>query len=213
MPEQIKNITGPFDDAFAGMEHRMATAPEGESSVHSGSMGGDYSLSMPGLRPHDDAARARDQRGWGARFPARTNNEEPHRRQYKLLCEDVLEHLRDLQGYIEDGVLADDASSGIAEIQQLLEEMYDCPFGQGESLKSVVVALQSQVHNVEWTPVHVKFLRAAFEYLRRRWIITGQTAAEIDDIIEEFGLDVFRGTVSDADVLVEYHLEKVVRHD
>lgn len=213
MPEQIKNITGPLDDAFGGPENGMATAREGESSVHSASMGGEYSLSMPGARPHEVGEWARRERGWGPRFPARTNNEEAARRQYELLCEDVLEQLGDLEGHIEDGVLADEASSGIAEIQRLLEEMYDCPFGQGESLKSVVVALQSQVNNAEWSLVHVKFLRAAFEFLRRRWIIIGQTVAEIDDMIEEFGLDLFRGTVSDTDVLVEYRLEKVVRHD
>jgi len=69
--------------------------------------------------------------------------------------------------------------------------------------------LQSQLNNAQWTERHVAFLRASIQHLRARWLVNDQTADEIDDLIEEFGLDPFRGTVSDSGVLVQYRIEKV----
>jgi hypothetical protein len=105
--------------------------------------------------------------------------------------------------------LRDEACGVAAEIQDLLERVYDCPFGEGESLKSVVVAIQSQLNNAEWGEKHVAFLKAVSRYLRARWVITDHAVVDVGDMIEECCLDVFRGTVSDSGMLAEYRIERI----
>lgn len=151
---------------------------------------------------------ARTERGWGSKFKPKLDDAEA-RREYRRICDSIKAEVRLLNDHVHDGYVADEAFGVIAEIQDLLETLYDFPFGEGESLKSVVVAMQSQLNNVRWTKQHVDFLTAAIQYLSVRWVVNEQTADEIDDMIEDCGLDVFRGTVSDSDVLVEYRIEKV----
>ena len=151
---------------------------------------------------------ARERRGWGQHYKPELDDAEA-RQEYRRICDSIKAEVRLLQDYVEDGYVVDEASGVVAEIQDWLETLYDCPFGEGESLKSVVVGLQSQLNNVRWTKQHVEFLTAAIHQLCVRWVVNDQTADDIDDMIEEFGLDVFRGTVSDSDVLVEYRIEKV----
>jgi hypothetical protein len=207
MSELIKNVAGASDGSLGHRESRVITEREGDSSPESGSVSADYSISMPIMRSSELALAARTKRGWGPRYQPKLD--DGARRDYKVLCEDIDEQLRQLDRYIEDGGVADEASGVVAEIQDLLERLYDCPFGEGESLKSVVVALQSQLNNSEWSDKHVEFAKTAIKYLKTRWIVSSQTADEIDDMIEEFGLDPFRGTVSASDVLVEYRLKRV----
>jgi hypothetical protein len=42
-----------------------------------------------------------------------------------------------------------------------------------------------------------------------RWVVNDQTVSEIDDMIEEHGLDPFRGTVTGENVAVRYRIEKI----
>lgn len=106
-------------------------------------------------------------------------------------------------------VIEEEASGTVAEIQDLLERLYDCLFGEGESLKSVVVVIQSQLNNAKWTTKHVSFLRSAIKFLRVRRIVNDQTVAEIGAMIEEYGLDPFRGTVTDDGFVARYRVEKI----
>ena len=97
----------------------------------------------------------------------------------------------------------------MAQVDSLLETMFDCPFGEGECLKSVVVAVQSQVNNVDWTRDIVKFLRNVMSFLRVRYVVNDQTVDEIYDMMKEQNLDPFRGSVSDRDIKTRYRLIEV----
>ncbi len=206
---KVSNPSGSFDTSLGD---RGLQDPVGEKPVNSSS----ESAAAPGQSPseidrfsREEVGRiAREIRGWGQHYKPELDAAEA-RQEYRRICDSIKAEVRLLQDYVEDGYVVDEASGVIAEIQDWLETLYDCPFGEGESLKSVVVGLQSQLNNVRWTKQHVDFLTAAIHQLCVRWVVNDQTADDIDDMIEEFGLDVFRGTVSDSDVLVEYRIEKV----
>jgi len=115
----------------------------------------------------------------------------------------------ELADYIANGRVADEGAGTIAEIASLLESMFDCPFGEGESLKSVVVAIQSQTNNAEWTRQTVEFLRDAITFLSARYVIDDQTVDELYKIMEEHALDPFRGSVSNRGIKTRYRLVEV----
>jgi len=151
---------------------------------------------------------ARYKRGWGPKYEPPVADEDGRTR-FRRLCDDLAAYVQQVDQFLADGVVADDGAGIVAEIQASLEQLYRCPFGLGESLKSVVVAIQSQVNNAIWTDRHVAFLKAVTRFLRRRYVVSKQTADEVFDMIEEYGLDPFRGSVSDTGVRVRYRLERV----
>lgn len=164
----------------------------------------------PTTIPRDSnlSARNREARCWGNCYQPKLQDADG-RLKFRRLCDDLDAEVRRLNDYVVDGELADEACGLAAEIQNLLEHLYDCPFGEGESLKSVVVAIQSQLNNAHWTASHIAFLQDVTHYLRSQWIINDEKVREIGDSIEEHGLDVFRGTVSDSGVLAKYRIEKI----
>ena len=148
--------------------------------------------------------------GWGAQYrPAIGGREE--RQQFSQICGRVLEELDELQATdcLVDGKVSDEGAGFIAEIEDLLENLFDCRFGDGESLKSVVVAIQSQVNNADWNGQVVTFLREVMAFLRARYVLNDQTVDEVYEIIKECGLDPFRGSVSDRGIKTRYRLVKV----
>lgn len=209
MSEHVKNAAGAFDSSLErGTAQTSRDQDLHRFTLESGTASEEFSIGMPSFRPRESGLRARDRRGWGSRYQPRLDDTEG-RHEFRRICDDIDEQVRQLDAHIDQGVVSDDAAGVIAEIHDLLDALYDCPFGDGESVKSVVVALQSQVNNIQWTDAHVGFLKAALQHLRVRWIVNDQTVREIDDMIEEFGLDPFRGTVSDSEVRVRYKIEKI----
>lgn len=140
---------------------------------------------------------ARRRRGWGPRFDPNLEDQDV-RSEYRRICNDLDNEVVDLRDALVGDSLPDEAAGTIAQVNDLLERLYDCPFGSGESLKAVVVAIQSQTNNIRWDARHVRFLDAVTQYLKARYVISDQTVNEVDQMIAEQGLDVFRGTVSDA---------------
>lgn len=210
MTNQVESLSATFDTPLdrGNLQEELVGGDAGIRSSESAAASGQSASEIDRFGPGEVGLRARERRGWAPNFKPKLDDAEA-RREYRRICDSIKAEARSLKDYVRDGHVADDAFGIVAEIQALLETLYDCPFGEGESLKSVVVALQSQLDNVRWTKQHVDFLSAAIQHLCVRWVVNGQTAEEIDDMIEEFGLDVFRGTVSDSDVLVEYRIEKV----
>ena len=123
--------------------------------------------------------------------------DEDARLKFATICNDLAVQIRRLRASLVSQAVPDEASDVMVEIQRLIELLYDCPFGEGECLKSVVVALQSQLNNAHWAAKHVDFLDAAIQHLRARAVVNDQTVDAVNNMIEENGLDVFRGTVSD----------------
>jgi hypothetical protein len=148
-----------------------------------------------GISPGEEERR---RLGWGPRYLPDINGRE-ERQQFSQICERVLQELDDLDAadYLADGKVSDEGAGVVAEIGSLLEQLFDCPFGEGESLKSVVVAIQSQTNNADWTSEIVAFLRDTMQFLRARYLVNDQTVDEVYQILKEHGLDRFRGSVSD----------------
>lgn len=156
---------------------------------------------------HDKAREARHKSGWGLQFVpklADTDGEKLYRR----ICEDIKAELRVAESFLVDDKLADQGYGSVAEINGHLERLYDCPWGEGESLKGVVVAIQSQTNNADWTSRHLQFLKDAIAFLLVRYTVTDDVTQKILDMVQDHELDVFRGTVSETDVRVRYRLEK-----
>ncbi len=209
MANQVNNLSGNFDTPLnRGNPRDLVGGDTGIFSSESAAAPGQSASEIDRFGPGEVGLSARDKRGWGRNYKPKLDDAEA-RREYRRICDSIKAEARLLQDHVQDGHVVDEAFGIIAEIQDLLETLYDFPFGEGESLKSVVVALQAQLNNVRWTKQHVDFLTAAIQYLSVRWVVNDQTADEIGDMVEAFGLDVFRGTVSDSDVLVEYRIEKV----
>lgn len=116
--------------------------------------------------------------------------------EFRRLCDDLRANVSELMQCVAGDELTDEAAGPIVEIEHLLERMYDCPWGEPEALKKVVVAIQSQVLNVDWTLDHARFVQNAVSFLRAQYAINSRTVDEIYGAIRQFGFDVFRGTVS-----------------
>jgi len=207
MPEHIEDVLGAPDTPRDYPAPRPVPR-EPEIYLPSASASGEHVRTMPGWEPTETGARERQKRGWGPKYQPPIEQAE-ERRRYRRICDDLDAEVRQLEQFVVGGVVSDEAVGLVAEIQNLLETLYDCPFGEGESLKSVVVAIQSQLNNAAWSEQHLAFLRGAIQHLRVRPIVNDCTAQEIHDMIEEHGLDPFRGTVSDSDCVVTYKLQRV----
>ena len=84
--------------------------------------------------------------------------------------------------------------------------MYACHWGEGENLKMVVVALQSQLNNVQWDRRHVELLKSRVRRLRTAYLIDARCVDDCYQEIEELGLNQFRGTLSEGEVRKRYRI-------
>ncbi|MGH7137944.1 MAG: hypothetical protein ACREHD_19520 [Pirellulales bacterium] len=130
-------------------------------------------------------------------------------RQFRRICDDLYEEVERLLDYVADGKVVDEGLATVAEIENHLERLYDCEWGEDECLKRMVVAIQAQLNNAKWTATHVELLRTFVPFLRVRWLINEATVSECLDMIEETGLDQFRGTLSGDGVVRRYVLQEV----
>ena len=154
--------------------------------------------------------RERERIGWGRRYSPEIVDRAA-RQEFSQVCQSVLTELNDLEAadYYVNGVVTSEGAGVVAQVGSHLETMFDSPFGEGESLKSVVVAIQSQVNNVDWTRDIVEFLRKAMSFLCVRYVVNDQTVDRIYDMMKEQNLDPFRGSVSDRGIKTRYRLIEV----
>ncbi len=186
-----------------------------QQDFNSSATGGGYALPKGQLSPRDGVSpseEARIAQAWGPRFMPDIEQRKA-REQFSLICQRIKCELDDLalsDGFV-NGRVMDHAAGVIVEIAQLLEALFDCPFGEGESLKAVVVTIQSQTNNVKWSQETVAFLKDVASFLRARYVINDQTVDEVYKIMQEHGLDPFRGSISDRDIRTRYHLVEVAQ--
>ncbi len=129
------------------------------------------------------------------------------------LCDDLLDELGNIDAFIVDNEVTDEGTAVVAEVEAILEELFDCPYGQGDSLKRVVVAVQSQVNNARWDRRHVDFLRDVFRFLRVRYLVDESSVKACYDYMRARGLDSFRGTIGEPQVVKRYRIQEVVEDD
>jgi hypothetical protein len=130
-------------------------------------------------------------------------------RAFRGLCDEILNELRQIDVFLVGDEVNDEGAAVVVEVEELLERLYNCPFGQGESLKRVVVAVQSQVNNVPWARRHVEFLKEIVRYLRVRYLVDEASVHACYEMMKARGLDPFRGTVCEPRVVKRYRLEEV----
>jgi hypothetical protein len=128
---------------------------------------------------------------------------------FRRLCDRIIEELQNIPRFLHKDVVTDEGAEVVAEVEAILEELYDCPHGQGEALKRVIVAIQSQVNNVQWEKTHADFLMDVFTFLRVRYLINDSVVAECYDMMKERGLDPFRGSVAQPLVVKRYRIEEI----
>lgn len=102
----------------------------------------------------------------------------------------------------------EDAAGNLLELEAILDELYDCGLDETDSLKALIVAIQSQVYGAGVSPGLVQFLRETFRYLRARYIIRREHVDEVFEIMEEAGLDRFRGTIAAPENAKKYQIDR-----
>ena len=134
-------------------------------------------------------------------------------RTFRRLCDRILDELGKIGPFFAGDQVSDEGVEVVAEIEALLEELYTCPHGQGEFLKRLVVAVQSQVNNADWDRRHVAFLREIVRFLRGRYLLDEGTVDACYDLMKEQGLDRFRGTICEPRAVKRYRIEEVDEND
>jgi hypothetical protein len=152
------------------------------------------------------------------RVRGRTAVEEPSREAaafpgFRRICDDIFNELSRIDGCLVNETSGAGSSGVVAEIEILLERLYDYPYGKSESLKRLVVAVQSQVNNADWDNRHVEFLRDVVHYLRVRYLVDETSVAACFNMMKARGLDPFRGTVSETRTVKKYRIEEVSSND
>lgn len=181
--------------------------PEQASRSH-GAQPATASSVVSGFGPElDSFERAREAAGWGSRFKPPIDHDKYA--SYRRICDDLNSEVATLTDFLVDGTVTEEASGVVAEIESDLERLYDCHWGEGESLKRAVIAIQSQINNARWTAKHVDFLRSAVSFLRPRYLVNDLAVDELNQMIEQHGLDQFRGSVSDSEVATRYRIERI----
>jgi hypothetical protein len=134
-------------------------------------------------------------------------------REFRKICDDIADELRRIDGFLVENSVSDEGLEVVVEIEALLEDLYDCSHGQGESLKRVVVAVQSQVNNAFWDRRHVEFLKDVVHFLRVRYLVDEATVEACYEMMKTRGLEPFRGTVLEPRVVKRFRIEEVTEHD
>ena len=134
-------------------------------------------------------------------------------RAFRCICDDIAQELSRADTFLQGDEMREEGAEIVAEVEVLLEDLYGCPYGQGECLKRVVVALQSQVGNARWDRRLVDFLKEVFGFLRVRYLIDETTVAACFDMMETHGLNPFRGTIREPRVAKKYRIQEVMERD
>ncbi|MDB5312086.1 MAG: hypothetical protein JWO38_6288 [Gemmataceae bacterium] len=206
---------------MAGKSKRVATTSDtasgpitGEDSQRVGHFRGLPTVSTPGLTTKvTDTATSllpsqSEESGGRARKPAKGGAvEDPALyKRFRRLCDSILSEVRELEASISEGRLPDDWLGSAAEIEALLEQLYDVPWGQRDALKGVVTAILFQVVNADWHPNHVMFLKDMISRLRSRYSIDQTAVKECAESVRLYELDQFRGTATKPMVRTHYKI-------
>jgi len=127
--------------------------------------------------------------------------DEREYKKFRTRCDGILTEVRELEASLARNSFADNWVGPAAEIEMLLEDLYDTRWGKSESLKRVVVKLQAQLNNARWDHRHVAFLKEVLRGLRVRYSIDETAVREVAEAVTRHGLDPFRGSLSASETL------------
>ena len=130
--------------------------------------------------------------------------------EFRRLCDEIINELSQIDEFFIGDEVSDEGLEVVVEIEELLERLYSCPYGKGESLKRVVVAIQTQVNNAQWARRHVEFLKEVIRFMRVRFLVDEAAVDHCYELIKAHDLDEFRGTVSEPQVVKHYRIEEVI---
>lgn len=132
---------------------------------------------------------------------------------FRRLCDAISVELGRIDAFFVNDEMSDEGAEVVAEVEALLEELYACPYGQGEALKRIVVAVQSQVNNVRWDKRHIDFLRDVSRFLRVRYLVDETSVKTCYDYMKARGLEPFRGTICEPRGIKRYRIQEVGEDD
>ncbi len=128
---------------------------------------------------------------------------------FRRLCDEIRRELGRIYAFLIDDVVSDEGAEVVVEVEELLEQLYAYPYGEGECLKRIVVAVQSQVNNTRWERHHVEFLNDVVRFLRVRYLVDEAAVKACYDFMKSHELNEFRGTICAPQVLKRYRIEEV----
>ncbi|MCU0703096.1 MAG: hypothetical protein MUF18_03800 [Fimbriiglobus sp.] len=132
-----------------------------------------------------------------------------HHKRFRSICDELLREVRRLKPGVGQTELPDDWMTAAAEIEGLVEDLYDVTWGKKDALKRVVVKVESQINNAVWDQRHVAFLEDVFVALRNRFSIDDTTVVEVADLVKSHKLPLFRGTLSADNLRKQFKLVEV----
>ena len=154
------------------------------------------------------AGLVRERLGWQKNFFPPVQNSSGYRT-FRMLCDSLVAETKELRQFVADGQVTEYGFGAIAEVSSILDELYECQWGESECLKNIVVAVRFQIGNVRWTEAHVAFLEELAVFLRARYLIDDDVVEMCYDMVDAHGLDVFRGTISEPEVVREFKVVEV----
>jgi hypothetical protein len=128
---------------------------------------------------------------------------------YRRICDALAAELKQADSYIANDTMTDEGLEIVVEVEGLLDELYKCNWGERECLKRAVVAISSQINNIQWTRVHVAFLKDVVHLLQITYLVDDSFIAMCYCVIRDHMLDQFRGTVMATEVKKRYKIVEV----
>ncbi len=101
-----------------------------------------------------------------------------------------------------------------AQVDADLEELRRVEWAERkdpEALERIVVVVNGIVRNAEWTPEHGRYLQAVIQELQTCYFVDSALAVKMSRLAGDFGLDRFRGSVSDAEPVKHYKIVECER--
>lgn len=176
----------PASDPAEGFESNVqphAVLPQVAADYSAASVDIDF-RNEPGARPAN----------WGSQYVPPFTRKSARDDFFRLV--DQIENLSDKLTCDEDNLVVGEQEGLVAEIESLFEKLYECPWGEGEALKRIVLEVQLQIRQVKWDRRHVLFVSRVAKTLRARYLIDEPLVNEVYSWMEEYGLDPFRAVFS-----------------
>ncbi len=145
----------------------------------------------------------------GTRAPHGTASESASYQDFRRICDELLVEVKRADDYVVDGRLSDTGMEVVVEVERLLDKLYGSTWGTKECLKRIVLAIGSQIYNVQWTQAHVGFLKDVVRLLRISYLVDDSLVEECLKLIRVHGLEVFRGTIAETEVRKKYRIAEV----
>ena len=188
MKNERSNAASTFENEYTDAVPSAAETAQQTSSL-------DSSTSWTGL-PDNTSSQVGDSGDsyFAAREPERKRAPGRFDRQrMKELCVRIVGRAERVRKGLAAGELDSELESDFVEIESLLEQLYDCQWGHIDTLKQVVVMLQSQVADRLPSEPLLAFLSDFVSFLATRHVIDDYVIEQCHASMEQYGLDLIEG--------------------